>query len=97
MYGLHNSLLAKSGKRKALADILTKASTMLTQKNDCHAYIVSMDRIDPDRIWVTEVWDSKQSHDDALSDTGVRLLIAQGIELLREMPQPGQELDVVHI
>ena len=97
MYGLHNSLLANEGQGDALADILVQASKMMTSSISCHAYIVSRSKANPDQIWVTEVWDSKESHDASLQDPEVRSLIARAMPILKEMPQPGQELDVVHL
>ena len=50
---------------------------------------------DADTVWVTEVWDSKEDHDNSLSVAGVRELIGKAIPILDGPPQKGQELNVI--
>ncbi len=42
----------------------------------CLSYIVAKDATDENAIWVTEVWDSKGSHDASLSLSSVKEAIA---------------------
>ena len=48
----------------------------------CRSYIVAMDATDPDSLWVTEVWESKQAHADSLSLPEVQEAIAKGRPLI---------------
>lgn len=95
-YALHGSLVAKSGEGDALAKILIQASDMMTNHPTCRLYMVSQTPDNSDHIWVTEVWDSKQAHDDSLQIDGVRDLISQALPLLATPPEGGQELTVLH-
>lgn len=94
-YGLHGRLQAKQGHGNALAAILLQASQLVSSAKGCHLYLVSKDAQDPDSVWVTEVWDSKEDHDNSLHLEGVGPLIAQAIPLLAGKPEKGAELEVL--
>ena len=64
MYGLIGSMTAAPGRRDDLIAILTEAVSNLL---GCLSYVVAKDSRDENTIWVTEVWDSKESHDASLS------------------------------
>ncbi|CAN5625411.1 putative quinol monooxygenase [soil metagenome] len=93
-YGLHGKLKATSGNGDVLASILLKASNLVASAKGCHLYLVSKDKSNPDSIWVTEVWDSKEDHDNSLKVEGVRELIAQAMPILDGSPEKGMELEV---
>ena len=76
-YGLIGKITAKPGMREDLIDIL-RAGTGTGIMPGCRAYIVAEDRKDPDAIWFSEVWDSKEAHDASLSIPEVREAIAKG-------------------
>ena len=65
MYGLIGSMTAVSGRRDDLIAILTEAA--VSNMSGCLSYVVAKDSRDETTIWVTEVWDSKESHDASLS------------------------------
>ncbi len=46
------------------------------------SYVVAKDSTDEDAIWVTEVWDTKASHEASLSLPSVQEAIAQGRPLI---------------
>ena len=94
-YGLHGKLRATAGNGDQLAAILLKASKLVATAPGCHLYLISRDQDDPQAVWVTEVWDSKEDHDNSLNVEGVRELIAQAMPILDGLPQKGQELDVL--
>jgi quinol monooxygenase YgiN len=48
----------------------------------CHSYIVATDPSDAAAIWITEVWDSKASHEASLSLPAVREAITRGKPLI---------------
>jgi quinol monooxygenase YgiN len=75
MYGLIGKMLATPGKRDELIDILVK---VVAGMPGCLSYVVAKDASDPDTIWVTEVWDSKASHDASLSLASVQQAITKG-------------------
>ena len=67
----------------------------MKQRNDCAEYSVSIDLNDENTIWIYEIWDSKESHDQSLQDPNVRNLISTAIPILAEPPQKGIETKVL--
>ncbi|MEJ8800689.1 putative quinol monooxygenase [Pontibacter sp. H249] len=94
-YGLHGKLQAQEGKGNELASILLQASKLVSTAKGCHLYLVSKDAQNSDSIWITEVWDSKEDHDNSLQLDGVGSLISQAIPLLASKPEKGLELEVL--
>lgn len=94
-YGLHGNLKAQDGQGDKLAAILLQASALVSTAKGCHLYLVSKDKQNPDTIWITEVWDSKEDHDNSLHLDGVGALISQAMPLLAGKPEKGLELDVM--
>ena len=79
MYGLIGKMVATAGNRDALAAIiLNGAGTM----PGCLSYVVAKDPRDDAALWITEVWDSAESHTASLSLPLVREAIAIGWLLL---------------
>jgi len=64
MYGRIGSISAASGRRDDLIAILIEA---VSNMPGCLSYIVAKDAKDENTIWITEVWDTKESHDSSLS------------------------------
>jgi quinol monooxygenase YgiN len=48
----------------------------------CLSYIIATDPGDPDALWITEVWDNKESHANSLSLPSVKAAIAKGRPLI---------------
>jgi quinol monooxygenase YgiN len=94
-YFLHGKLTAKAGFGNQLASILLQAAQSVEAAKGCKLYIISKDAQDKESVWVTEVWDSKQDHDDSLKLDSVRALIGQAMPILEGMPQKGQELEML--
>ena len=59
MYGLIGKIKSIAGQRDALVAILLDG---LVDMPGCLSYIVAADPTDPDAIWVTEVWASREHH-----------------------------------
>lgn len=79
MYGLIGQMKAAAGKRAELASILLDGTAAMP---GCLSYIVAEDSADADALWITEVWDSKQSHADSLKLPAVQAAIAKGRPLI---------------
>ena len=79
MYGLIGKIKVVPGQRDALIAILVNGVSGMP---GCISYIVAQDAADPDAIWVTEVWTSKDSHRASLSLPSVQQAIAQGLPLI---------------
>lgn len=94
-YLLHGKLTAIVGHRDELAGILMKASELVATAKGCKLYIVGLDKDDIHSVYVTEIWDSKEDHDNSLNVNGVKDLIATAILILEGKPSRGQELEVL--
>lgn len=79
MYGLIGKMTAVAGKRDELIAILLEGVAGMP---GCLSYVVAKDPADTDAIWITEVWDSEQSHKASLSLPAVRQAITRGKPLI---------------
>ena len=79
MYGLIGKMTAATGQRDALAAILLDATGAMA---GCLSYVIAADPADPDALWITEVWDSQESHRDSLKLPSVQDAIAKGRPLI---------------
>lgn len=79
MYGLIGRIDAVEGKRDLLAEILIDGVAGMP---GCLSYVVATDSQDANALWVTEVWDSKDSHGASLSLPSVQDAIQRGRPLI---------------
>jgi len=79
MYGLIGKMTAVAGQRSALIALLLDA---VERMPGCYSYIVAEDTADADAIWITEVWDSKDSHARSLTLPEVKAAIAKARPLI---------------
>ncbi|MGH9840801.1 MAG: putative quinol monooxygenase [Blastocatellia bacterium] len=94
-YGLFVKLQAQSGKGKELGDLLLKGAKLMEKAKGCILYIVNKQAADPDGIYVIEIWESKEDHDNSLKVPGVRELIQQAMPILAGKPEGGITLEVI--
>ncbi len=94
-YGLHGRLLAKEGHAEKLAEILIKASELVSTAKGCRLYMISRSEGEPNAVWVTEIWDSRADHANALKVEGVSTLISEAMPILAGKPAKGQELEIL--
>ena len=79
MYGMLGRMKAVPGKRDDLLALLLDSSGGMP---GCLSYIVAKDAKDPDAIWITEAWDSKDHHDASLKLPQVQAAIAKARPLI---------------
>lgn len=79
MYGLIGKMTATPGQRDALIAILLESTGGMP---GCLSYVVAKDVKDADSIWISEVWDSKESHAASLTLPAVKAAIAKGRPLI---------------
>jgi quinol monooxygenase YgiN len=79
MYGLIGKATAVAGKRDELIAILLDGVSGMP---GCLSYVVAKDPTDENAIWITEVWNSQESHTASLSLPSVREAIAKGRPLI---------------
>ena len=97
MYGLIGKFTATDGNRDALMRILIDGVSGMP---GCLSYIVASDPTDANAIWITEAWDSQESHTASLSMPSVRDAITKGRPMIAGMehiaetrPEGGHGLD----
>ncbi len=79
MYGLISKIRATPGARDALCTILLECASDMP---GCLSYVVAKDGTDPDALWVTEAWESRDRHTASLSFPLVQQAIAKGRPLI---------------
>lgn len=79
MYGLIGKMTTLPGKREALITILLEGVAGVP---GCLSYVVAKDPSDADAIWITEAWDSKESHAASLALPEVKAAIVKGKPLI---------------
>ena len=79
MYGLIGKMNATPGNRDALVALLLEASGDMP---GCLSYIVAADPSDPNAIWITEAWDSQESHAASLKLPAVQQVIGRARPLI---------------
>jgi quinol monooxygenase YgiN len=78
-HGLIGRMRAVPGQRDAQIAILLEGTGGMP---GCLSYIVAKDSADADAIWITEVWDSRASHDASLQLPAVQDAIRRGRPLI---------------
>lgn len=86
-YGLFTSFKTQPGKRDEFALILLQASQLMSIAKGCHHYIIYKDNQDGNCICVSEIWDSKEDHDNSLKIEGCMELISKAFPLMNGKPE----------
>jgi quinol monooxygenase YgiN len=79
MYGLIGKMTAVSGQRDTLTDAMLAGTTAMP---GCLSYVIAHDPSDPDALWITEIWENKESHAASLHLPAVKAAIAKGRPLI---------------
>jgi quinol monooxygenase YgiN len=79
MYGLIGKMLATPGNRDTLVGLLLEGTS---QMPGCLSYVIAIDPADPTAIWITEAWDSADSHAASLKLPAVQQTIARARPLI---------------
>jgi len=69
MYGLIVKIKTAAGRRDEMIALLKESAAGMS---GCISYVVAKDAADEDTLWVTEVWDSAESHEASLSLPAVK-------------------------
>jgi quinol monooxygenase YgiN len=79
MFGLIGRIASVPGQRDALVKILLDGTDTMP---GCLSYIVATDPADANAIWVTEVWDSQDSHRASMQIPAVQAAMRAGKPLI---------------
>lgn len=91
MYGFIGKVTAHPERRDELVAILMEG---VGDMPGCLSYIVALDPLDPDAIWITEVWQSKESHSASLTLPSVRDAISKGRPMIAGMSMTAETAPV---
>ncbi len=94
-YGLSVKFTSTENNGQKLSFILLKASELVSTAQGCQLYLVSLDNEDSNTLWTTEIWDSKEDHDNSLKVMGVNELISQVMPLLAASPERCKEIKII--
>ena len=82
-FGLIAKIKANPGQGDALAEVLLDAASQMEGSvPGCESYVIARDSGDPDAIWVTEVWESREAHAASLELESVKAAISRGRPLI---------------
>ncbi|MBZ9647128.1 antibiotic biosynthesis monooxygenase [Sphingobium sp. 3R8] len=90
-YGLIGQMLSQPGKRDELVGYLRDATGAMP---GCLSYIIALDSENPDAIWITEVWDSRENHAASLKLPAVQAAIAKARPIIAGF---GQRFETVPV
>jgi quinol monooxygenase YgiN len=93
-YGFQGRFKAQKGKRDKLVSVLLEAATLVSMAKGCRQYIIYKDLKDEEAVFVSEIWDSKEDHDDSLKMEGCNELISKAMPLIDGRPE-AMSLEVV--
>jgi quinol monooxygenase YgiN len=79
MYGLIGKMLATPGDRDALVTLLLEGTAAMP---GCLSYVIATDPKDANAVWITEAWDSAESHAASLKLPAVQQTIARARPLI---------------
>ncbi|HEX4913434.1 MAG TPA: Rid family hydrolase [Vicinamibacterales bacterium] len=79
MFGLIGKMVATPGNREALAAAILGGTGDMP---GCLSYVVAKDPRDENALWITEVWDSAESHKASLTLPQVREVITKARPLI---------------
>lgn len=90
-YGLIGQMLSQPGKREELVGYLRDATGAMP---GCLSYVIALDTANPDAIWITEAWDSRESHAASLKLPAVQAAIARARPIIAGFGQRFETIPV---
>ncbi|NGP75466.1 antibiotic biosynthesis monooxygenase [Balneolaceae bacterium YR4-1] len=91
MYGLIGKIIVQSEKRDELIRIILDGTDNMP---GCLSYIICKDAMNDNTIWITEVWDSKKSHQASLSLPSVQAALGKGRPFIEDF---GEQIETVPV
>jgi len=80
-YGIFGSLEMKEGKRREFIEILKES---IDNMPGCITYDISLDLNNQDTIWIYELWETKEYHDQSLMLPSIQKAILLGKEMIKD-------------
>lgn len=79
-YGLFGSISVSEGNGSVFSDILMEGTKNMP---GCLRYDIGTDLGDPDKVWVYELWETKEMHEASLALPSVQEAIKKGMPLIK--------------
>ncbi|WP_334071425.1 putative quinol monooxygenase [Paenibacillus sp. A14] len=92
-FGMTAKLVAHTGQRDTLLDIMLEAAQAMEAADGCELYAINVDEADPDSIWIMEIWRDADAHAASLKLESTRAVISKGRPFIANMA--GTQLKVV--
>ncbi len=86
-YTLQTRFVTQQSKGNNLLNILTSLYNKMAYVHGCHLYIINQDAENGDQIFVTELWDSPESHQKSQSLQDFQEALSQASPLLAIEPE----------
>ena len=86
-FALLNRLIAKPGQRDRVVEILVESGKLFDDNAACRLYLVAESAVDPNLVWVADLWTSEEEHAEALKVPEMRPFVEQCMPLLEGMPE----------
>jgi quinol monooxygenase YgiN len=94
MYGLIAKITVVPGKRDEFIGVLRQSASEMP---GCLSYVVAKDSADENVIWVTEVWESAESHGASLTLPAVKAAVSQARSLVAGFEKAAVTTPVVEL
>jgi quinol monooxygenase YgiN len=91
MFGLIGKMKTVPGQRDTVISYILEGVAGMP---GCLSYIVAKDPSDQDAVWITEVWENKESHHNSLSLPAVRESISRAKPLIASFEQSFETIPV---
>jgi quinol monooxygenase YgiN len=79
---------AVPGRGADLAALLLEVADGLRGFDGCGMYIINHAQDDPDEVWVTELWESREAMQSSLRTPSAQAMIPRVMELVQEWGEP---------
>jgi quinol monooxygenase YgiN len=86
-YCLINKITTKPDKRDEVIRIMLESGKPFDTNDNCLLYMVSKDTQSENVIWVLDVWNSYEAHEEAMAKSDMRQFVKEAIPLLQHRPE----------
>ncbi len=92
-YGIFGSLTKNEGKRDEFITILSQG---IKDMPGCIKYDICLDRIEQSKIWIYELWESKEYHEQSLKLPSVQKAIQIGRSMIKDFGSKTELIPIIY-
>jgi len=93
-YLVHGVFKAKSGSGEELAKVMMEAGDLAKTLNGCILYAIGKKEADPDCIYVSELWEKKEDHENCILHPTMRSIVMEIQSIIDGHPKKEFDMDV---